>query len=201
MNLIDFRAISEGYSVPLVEAVGGDIIYQCIQEGANLQAIGIKTSALAKNAKDDMKNAKKLAKSDPKAAAKKYDDAINKLEQLKKECENIEDDHIAMVFIDSFVKSFIPIVAGCVGAMWLPSGVWTVAYLTGIFGGYICGMQKSLDFSAAVEKKMTSANKAGISGKPDSAVWWEVGQTRGATMVKFDRLITSCKKAKEKLGK
>ena len=201
MNLNNLRAISEGYDASLVEAIGADAIYECINEGANIQAIGIKASTLAKDAKQDMKDAKKLTKSDPKAAAKKYDSAISKLEQLKKECEKIEDDHIAMVFVDSFIKAFIPIAAGTAVSMFIPGSVGLLGYVVGVFGGYICGMQKSLDFSAAVEKKMTAPNKAGVDGKYDASTWWEAGQTRGATMIKFDRMITACKKAKEQLGK
>ena len=60
-------------------------------------------------------------------------------------------------------------------------------------------MSKVLDFSAAVDKKLTSANKAGVDGKQDPSHWWKVGETRGAVMTKLDRMITACETAKKKL--
>ena len=196
MRLSDLYAISEGYNPDLVFAIGGDT---CMNEGANLQAISIKTSSLAKEAKDDMRAAKNLAKSDRKAAIKKYDSAIEKLKQLKKECENIDDDHIAMVFVETFIKTFIPIMAGSIISVFIPGSVGLLAYITGITVGYIAGNQKILDFSSAVEVKMVSRNKAGINGDYDPITWWKTGVTRGETMVKFDRLITSCELAKSQL--
>lgn len=199
MNLLDFRVISNGYDPSLVEAVGGEAIYQCINEGANLQAINIKTSALAKDAKQAMKDAKKLANTDPKSAARKYDSAISKLKELKTECEKIEDDHLAMVFVDSFIKTLIPLIAGYIVSRLSFAG--TLVYITSVLGGYVCGMSKTLDYLAAIEKGMTQINKAGPGDKMDASIWWKSGQTRGATMVKFDRMITACEKAKEQLGK
>ena len=196
MEIVDLRAIVAGYDTSLVEAVGGQVL---LDEGANMQAISIKTSDLAKEAKADMSEAKKLAKTDRKAAIKKFDSAISKLEKLKKECESIEDDHIAMVFVETFIKSFVPMFAGCLAYFFMPGPVGTVGYLPGLIGGYICGMQKTLDFSAAIEKKMTDPNKAGLDGKYDASTWWKAGATRGATMVYFDRLITACKQAKNNL--
>lgn len=195
MEIVDLRAIAVGYDTSLVEAVGGAVLL----EGANMQAINIKTSNLAKEAKADMAEAKKLAKTDRNAAIKKFDSAISKLEKLKKECESIEDDHLAMIFVDSFIKAFVPIFAGTLLYFFMPGPVGAVGYMTGLIGGYVCGLQKTLDFSAAVEKKMTDANKAGADGKYDASTWWKAGETRGATMIYFDRLITACKQAKSQL--
>lgn len=195
MEIVDLRAICAGYDKSLVEAVGGEFL---LSEGANIQAIKIQLSDLAKDAKDDMNEAKKLAKTDRAAAVKKYDSAISKLKKLKKECENIEDDHLVMVFIDTYIRTFIPVFCGTVAAFLVP-GAATGIYLTGIVTGFCCGIQKSLDFSTALEKKIVKGNKAGPNGEYDPKNYWKVGETRGATMLQFDRLITACEKAKSEI--
>ena len=191
--LSDLRAISEGYSPDIVAAYGGEL---CLTEGANIQAFQIKHSENAKMAKEHMRLAKDAkSKGDTAQAKKEYDAAIKCLKELQKECEKIDDDHMVMIFIETFIKTFVPMFVGTV----FMSATGGISYFVGLVGGYICGMSKSLDYSAAIEKKLTTANKAGVGGKADSSQWWKAGATRGETMIKFDRMITACEKAKENL--
>ena len=54
--------------------------------------------------KKAMSEAKKLAKTDPKGAIKKYDEAIKNLEALRKEAENIPDDNVYVLALVSLLK-------------------------------------------------------------------------------------------------
>lgn len=200
-TLAELRAISRGADPILVECVGVSAIQSLMDEGANIQALKLKMSAPMKDAKYNMKRAKKLAREGKNAeASQAYDAAIKNLKELQKAAEEIDDDHIVMVAVDAFIKSFVPIFAGSLVAMLAPGSiVGSLGYISGTVGGYICGMSKVLDFSAAVDKKLTSANKAGVDGKQDPSHWWKVGETRGAVMTKLDRMITACETAKKKL--
>src|SRR5699024_10614227 len=105
-DLIDMRAILEGCDVDAVDCFGGAY---CLQEGANIQSFKIQNSENAKKAKSCIKEAKAAAKSgDKNKAVSKYEEAIKYLKLLKKDCEAIDDDHIVMVFLDSFIRAMIP---------------------------------------------------------------------------------------------
>lgn len=191
-DLIDMRAILEGCDVDSVDCFGGAY---CLQEGANIQSFKIQNSENAKKAKSCIKEAKAAAKSgDKNKAVSKYEEAIKYLKLLKKDCEAIDDDHIVMVFLDSFIRAMIPELAAIAVIMIAPVTA-PVAYVAGIFGSFICGMSKTLDWGAALEKGDVEANKQGRDGKADSAVWWKSSLTRGATMTKFDRMITACEQS------
>ena len=200
-SLVDLRAIARGADPVLVECVGAVSLTQLMDEGANIQALKLKMSKPMKAAKHNMKRAKTLAREGKNAEAKQaYDTAIKNLKELQKAAEEIDDDHIVMVAVDAFIKSFVPIFAGSFVAMLAPGSiVGSLGYISGMVGGYICGMSKVLDFSAAIDKKLTTANKAGADGKQDPSHWWKVGETRGAVMTKLDRMITACETAKKKL--
>ena len=196
-NLCDLRAIANGADACMVECVGANAVLQLMDEGANIQAIKLQCGDLMKSAKKNMKDAAAAKKrGDTKAAKKSYDDAIADLKQLQKDADKIDDDHIIMVMFDSFIKTFIPVLASFYLSVITGS---SLIYIIGMLGAYICGTSKSLDFSAAVQKKLTQANHQGIGNKTDQATWWKVGETRGAVMLKFDRMITACEKAKAEL--
>lgn len=193
MELTDLRLIAQGYDVTLVEAYGSELI---MNEGANMQAFSVKHSALAKSAKDHMKAAKAAKKSNNMDKAKKeYNAAIKDLKDLQKECEKIEDDHLVVIFVETFIKAFVPTFLGAVMA----TATGGISTLVGATFGYILGLSKTLNYSAAIQKNLTQPNKAGAGGKYDSAQWWKTGATRGDAMTYFDRMITACEKAKEQL--
>lgn len=184
-DLIDMRAILEGCDVDAVNCFGGAY---CLQEGANIQSFKIQNSENAKKAKAAAKSG------DKNKAVSKYEEAIKYLKLLKKDCEAIDDDHIVMVFLDSFIRAMIPELAAIAVIMIAPVTA-PVAYVAGMFGSFICGMSKTLDWGAALDKGYVEANKQGRDGKADSAVWWKSSLTRGATMTKFDRMITACEQS------
>lgn len=184
-DLIDMRAILEGCDVDAVNCFGGAY---CLQEGANIQSFKIQNSENAKKAKAAAKSG------DKNKAVSKYEEAIKYLKLLKKDCEAIDDDHIVMVFLDSFIRAMIPELAAIAVIMIAPVTA-PVAYVAGMFGSFICGMSKTLDWGAALDKGYVEANKQGSDGKADSAVWWKSSLTRGATMTKFDRMITACEQS------
>lgn len=198
----DWKAFVHGFDQELVECVGGqallDVERYCMNEGANIQAVKLKLSQPMKDAKKNMKDAKKAAKANDKEKAKKcYKDAIKNLEELKKTAENIDDDHIVMVMLDAFIKTFIPMFGGTLAsfAIFGPTGVAKgVADIVIMVGSFINGMSKTFDASAAFAKGYTSANKQGKGGSVDPSIWWKIGETRAAVMTKLDRMITACEK-------
>lgn len=190
-SLSNLRAISEGYAPDMVDLFGGEMM---LAEGANIQAHNIKTSPLAKSAKAHMKAAKASRHTDKAKAKKEYEAAIHDLKELKKACEEIEDDHAVTVFVETFVKAFVPAFVGCM----LAGSTGGVSVIIGDVLAYIIGLAKTIDYSAAVEKGM-APNKAGAGGKYDPSQWWKQGQTRGAAMTYFDRMITACEKGKDLL--
>ena len=198
-ELYNVKAVAHDFDLALVECVGGraclDIEQYCLTEGANIQALKLTLSDPMKDAKNNMKAAKKAAKEHDYARAKQlYKASIQDLEVLKKRAQDIDDDHIVMVAIDAFIKTFIFTFAGTMAGLAIGGTLGMVADLAGFIGGYICGISKTLDYSVAVDKKLTPANKQGRHGTHDPSVWWKAGQTRGAVMTKLDRLITACKK-------
>lgn len=196
--LKELRAVSIGADVDLVEAISSDYALEALTEGANIQALKLNMSDTMKSAKANMKQAHSYVKNGNNAEAKKsFNKAISDLEKLKKEADEIDDDHIIIVALDAFVKSFIPAFASVLVAHL--TGVTALAAI-GIVGSYICGLSKSMDFSNAVTEKLTTVNHQGRGGKFDTAVWWKVGETRGAVMTKLELMITACKKEKDKLN-
>lgn len=198
-ELYNVKAVAHDFDLALVECVGGraclDIEHYCLTEGANIQALKLTLSDPMKDAKNNMKAAKKAAKEHDYARAKQlYKASIQDLEVLKKRAQDIDDDHIVMIAIDAFIKTFIFTFAGTMAGLAIGGTLGMVADLAGFIGGYICGISKTLDYSVAVDKKLTPANKQGRHGTHDPSVWWKAGQTRGAVMTKLDRLITACKK-------
>lgn len=197
---LDCKAIAHGFDASLVECVGGKVLLdlEAMDEGANLQALKLTLSDPMKDAKNNMKAAKKAAKNGNYAVAKQlYKAAIKDLEVLKKRAQDIDDDHLVMVALDAFIKTFIPMFIGVLVSLQLPGFIGVLGQLGSYIGAYICGTSKSLDYAAAIEKKSTDQNKQGKGGSYDPSVWWKVGETRGAVMTKLDRLITACEKGIE----
>ena len=195
MNLRDLQAIANGEDPVLVECVGGSIL---LDEGANVQALKLRMSKPMKEARLDMKAAKKPMKElDYTKAEKDFNSAIKNLKELQKAAEDIDDDHIVMTAVDTFVKGFIPLFVST-----------TFYNYTGLIGqsiatiaSVILGLSKTFDYSAALSKGFVEPNKAGRNGSADPSVWWKTGQTRGAVMTRLDRMITECEKALDAIKK
>lgn len=97
----DLMALAEGYSAEDVDCFGGDVLLEVV----NISAMKAYFSKEMKNAKVIVKEADKLAKSDPEAAKMKYDKAINAYEQIKKDVRNkVKDDNLVLWF---FTKGWL----------------------------------------------------------------------------------------------
>lgn len=88
----DLMALAEGYSAEDVDCFGGDVLLEMV----NMSAIKATYSKEMKDCKRMGKEAIKLAKKDPEAAKKKFDEAIKAYEDLKKSVRSkIKDDNMA----------------------------------------------------------------------------------------------------------
>lgn len=92
MDFYDLIALAEGYSEEDIECIGGKLL---IDEVANISAIKAFFGKGMKKANGLAKEANSLAKTDPEKAKKKYDEAIDAYEQVKKDVrENVRNDNI-----------------------------------------------------------------------------------------------------------
>lgn len=87
----DLMALAEGYSAEDVDCFGGDVLLEVVNMSAAKQLLSKEMS----DCKKLHKEAKKLAKNDPEAAKKKYDEAIKAFENLKTAVRTkIKDDNM-----------------------------------------------------------------------------------------------------------
>lgn len=94
MNLMDLRAVAEGYSIDLVESCGGD--YLLIDEAvASVQAGKMLFGKEMREIQKAYFRALPYRSKDPAKAAAIYKEAIDMMKDLKKKAQNIEDDTIA----------------------------------------------------------------------------------------------------------
>ena len=94
MNLMDLRAVAEGYDIDLVESYGGDELL--IDEAvASVQAGKMLFGKEMQEINKAYLHALPYRSKNPAKAAAIYKEAIDMLKDLKKEAENIEDDTIA----------------------------------------------------------------------------------------------------------
>lgn len=99
----DLIALAEGYSEEDVECFGGDVLLEVV----SISAMKAYFSKEMKDAKAIVKEADKLAKSDPKAAKMKYDKAIDAYEQIKKDVrDKVKDDSLVLWF---FTKGWLDV--------------------------------------------------------------------------------------------
>lgn len=97
----DLMALAEGYSAEDIECFGGDVLLEVV----NMSAMKAYFSKEMKNAKAIAKEADKLAKTDPNAAKKKYNEAIAIYEQFKKDVRSkVKDDNLIAWF---FTKGWL----------------------------------------------------------------------------------------------
>lgn len=203
---LDLKAIAAGEDPALVECVGGRVLLElneyALTEGANIQAMKLRLSKPMKAAKENMKDAKKAARKKDYAEAKRlYKAAISDLKELQKEAKDIDDDHLVMIIIETFIKVFIPAMAGTTISLMVGGTPGLIVDFIAYITAYICGISKTFNFAAAVEKGLTPANKAGRNNSHDPSQWWKQGQTRADMMTRLDRLITACEKSIDEIDK
>lgn len=99
----DLMALAEGYSAEDVDCFGGDVLLEVV----SISAMKAYFSKEMKDTKAIVKEADKLAKSDPEAAKMKYDKAIDAYEQIKKDVrDKVKDDNLVLWF---FTKGWLDI--------------------------------------------------------------------------------------------
>lgn len=158
MNFKDLRAIVEGYSTDDIETCSSEFL---LSEGAISQSIKLQLSDTMKSAKYNMRVAKDAKRSGAtNTTIRKYDEAIKDLKKLQKQASDIEDDHIVVVMLETFLKSFTAVLAGvlttsCIGVV----GDIILFIYTVMYGG-----SKIMDLSIATRRGLTTANKAGKKG-------------------------------------
>lgn len=193
-NTTDLRAIMEGYDPEEVSVFGGDSF---LDEGAIIQAHKVMHSELIKSAKQHMKEGKTAAKKDDKKRAiSEYQEAINDLKKLRKEADNIDDDHIVVAMIETMIRTAIPFIVpfGMIALHMNPIAS-DIASIGAAILGYINGTKKTFNWSAAYNAGDVKYNKAGVNGKEDLHQSTKMSLSRGDAIARLERLISICEKA------
>lgn len=196
----DLKAILEGYEPEIVEVFGGNNL---LDEGAIMQAHKVMHGELIKSAKKHMKNGKNAAKNGKKQEAiGEYQEAIKDLKKLRKEADDIDDDHIVMAMIDTMIRTAIPFIVpfGMVALNMNP-----IASEIALFGaailGYVNGTKKTFNWSSSYSAGDVKYNKAGANGKEDLRQNTKVSVSRGDAINRLERLIIVCEKAIDEMKK
>lgn len=206
-TLYDLRAISEGYDIDDVEIYGGEELLTEAFEGHKAKK-ALKSSKAMKAAKNEIKLARKMAKTDPQAGLKHFDNAIKALKDLRKEAEQIPDDHIAEALTLAFVRFFVTntliglIGVGAIvgysvksaqtisGMIQFISNLDKIKKAANVFGtvngiiSSIIGFAKIDNYTTAVKLGTSTAKQPETSNEK-----WKMGVSRADMIARIDRLI------------
>lgn len=214
MTLRDLRAISEGYNIEEVELFGGTLLVNEAFDAVRSK-IRLKLSADMKEAKAEMRLARKLSRTDIKAAIKHYDKSLTALKRLYQKAKQIEDDHIAEYLTISFFKILVTDI------------IFTV-FSEAILGKAVNGIIKHrINIGAVTSINTSSPSLSGVAmivldvvlgtkmavdlkqcvssgvyeGKRPENInkWYKVGVSRVNTLKSLDKLISVAEQGKREL--
>ena len=214
MNLVPFyetaaKAIDSEDSM-LIEACGYEEVMAMYESAATDAGKKLLRSEDMRNAKQYMKDAKRLIKSNPKEALKKYDEAIKAMERLSDKAQDIPDNSaldralpvlaktligltVSMFFISGLSTALIPLVKNSVGLV--------VSTTTLTVGGVAGGLATSLWADSDVYKADAAVREGKTKRTQDDTDKSGVlrGITRGSIIYKLERTISVCKRMRRKL--
>lgn len=214
MTLRDLRAISEGHNIEDVELFGGTLLMNEAFDAVRSK-IRLKLSADMKEAKAEMRLARKLSRTDIKESIKHYDRSLIALKGLRQQAKQIEDDHIAEYLTIAFFKILVTDI------------IFTV-FSEAILGKAINGIIKHrINIGAVKNVNTSSPSLSGIAmivldvvlgtkmavdlkqcvssgvyeGKRPENVgkWYKVGVSRVNTLKSLDKLISVAEQGKREL--
>lgn len=214
MTLCDLRAISEGYDIEDVELFGGTLLMNEAFDAVRSK-IRLKLSADMKEAKAEMRLARKLSRTDIKESIKHYDKSLTVLKRLRQQAKQIEDDHIAEYLTIAFFKVIVTDIIFT---------VFSEAILGKAINGIIkhrinIGAVKSVDTSSpslsgvamivldvvlgtkmAVDLKQCVSSGVYEGKRPENVnKWYKVGVSRVNTLKSLDKLISVAEQGRREL--
>ena len=219
MDLRELRAISQkDVAIDEVELFGGEFCMSEAFEGIS-KSMKMRFGAPMREAKKEIKAARKLSKTDKKEALKHYDGAIKSLKDLRKEAEQIEDDHILELITESFVKMFLTdlifgIVVAVPAVKVAKNSISAAAKTGGIlkaiqtsikvekaFNGIIAvnvalmtiaGSSKAVSYATSVSSGKASEKQPENKSNP-----WRVGVSRTEMLKRIDKLISATQEGRD----
>lgn len=214
MTLCDLRAISEGYNIEDVELFGSTLLMNEAFDAVRSK-IRLKLSADMKEAKAEMRLARKLSRTDIKESIKHYDKSLTALKRLRQKAKQIEDDHIAEYLTIAFFKILVTDIIFT---------VFSEAILGKAINGIIkhrinIGAVKSVDTNSpslsgvamivldvvlgtkmAVDLKQCVSSGVYEGKRPENVnKWYKVGVSRVNTLKSLDKLISVAEQGKREL--
>ena len=148
LSVNDMRLINEGCDADFLSNLNESVVMNEALGKALIQSKKKQMSAEMKEAKKLISEGNRIRSKDPAEALKKYDAAIKIMENFKKTINEIEDDDIATIMIQTFVRTLIPFIPAILITVLNPVAGY-ISSFGSIVGAYIYGNKGLADVDKA----------------------------------------------------